>query len=252
MEKIRNKKFTARLFLYLFFFFGYHSVFAQDANFHRLPNSVDYNRGFGMHLNIPTITLGSESNINQFLEEIGYPGIPKLAFNWGIGLSYRMSNFIGGMDVLIGNQQRSNEFTRAETLVRPLHANIWAGYYSYKWSMYALYPLTGLYITDTNYIFSKDVGDSNFEDLFFENKNATNLQNLSAGLFLGLGFDMNRVWTKDTPLISLKFGYRMPAFGAFEWESYFAQINNPPAERFGHWYLQLQFGFMSNWKKGAF
>lgn len=219
-----------------------------------IKNSLDHsslNRGFGMHMNIPTLSIGSESNINEFLKTNGYPGIPQMGFSWGIGLTYRISNLITGMDVMVGSQTRINEYTGSETLVRPLHANIWTGFYTYKWKDYMVYPLAGLYITDTNYIFSQDVGNTSFQNVFLNNRNAVNLQNLSAGLFLGTGFDINRLWLEDSPLLSLKLGYRIPAFGDFEWESNFANLSNPPTERFGHWYLQLQFGFMHNYKKGS-
>lgn len=55
-----------------------------------IKNSLDHsslNRGFGMHMNIPTLSIGSESNINEFLKTNGYPGIPQMGFSWGIGLT---------------------------------------------------------------------------------------------------------------------------------------------------------------------
>lgn len=210
----------------------------------------DFKRGVNIYAVIPAFTISSSANINAVLMENGYPTLPKGHLNYGFGFMYRVNRLLMGADMFWGNQIRSfPEPERAIMKRNPWTYSFNIGYHVFKGDGFALYPIVGVSYTDTNLFLSKTTSSSALNDILATPGNSVNLFHESAGIFLGLAFDMHWLFRKDSPLVALKVGKIIQVDDSFPWESFYTPLSNSVVDNFNYWQIQLNMGGVFNWDK---
>lgn len=229
-----------------------HPIFSQD---HRPEERVirdrpDYRRGVNIYAIIPSFTTSPYANINANLIQNGYPLLPRGHLNYGFGFMYRHNRILIGMDLFWGNQVVTiDEPSRAMLKRNPWTYSLNLGYHVFKRDYLAIYPQVGFSYTDTNLFLSKSGQASSLDDILQNPGNSVNLYHESAGVFLGVGFDFHWLFTKESPLVSLKVGKRIQVEDSYEWSSFYNPISNAPGDNFNYWMIQLGMGGVFNWDK---
>jgi hypothetical protein len=236
-------------FVILLLFFSFEGL-AQTVFSEPRPDKPDFDRGMSLTLVIPSFMTSPYSNMSSLLVQNGYPPIPRGSFNYGIGLAYRMKKFEIGTDFSVGNQVATNYDVRSEILRRPLTVNLFLNYHVIRKGYFTFYPILGFSMTDTNLIASKQSTVTNVNSLLQNPGTSVNIQHFSGGLLTGVGVAVSPFWEEDPGTIRLKFTYRIPFGEGYAWESFFADIeSSSPLDNFPYFGIQLEIGFMGNWKK---
>lgn len=211
--------------------------------------SQDFDRGMSLSLILPSFMTSPHSNLSYLLVDNGYPHIPRGSLNYGLALTYRIKKVEFGVDGLIGNQSVYNPYLNSELLRRPLNASLYVQYHLLRKGLFTLYPLVGFSMTDTNVILSKQPTSDDLKSLLASPGTSVNIQHYSEGILVGLGVAIAEHWVETTGTFNLKFAYRIPT-NSYTWESKFVQLNNELTDSFPYFFVQLNIGFIGNWKKG--
>jgi hypothetical protein len=209
-------------------------------------------RGFSLYLVIPTYMSASSSNINPFLMENQYPRLPKGNFNYGLGLSYRLNKIEIGIEPILGSQSRVRQDLGSELARNSLTANIFANYYFLKKKDIDFFGLLGYSGTENNLVLSKAITATDFNGILAAPGTSVNLQHYSDGFLLGVGMAIQRQEQEDSGTFRLKFAYRIPYDNGLPWESRFANFNQAPVDSFPYFFIQLELGFIHNYRKGTY
>ena len=154
-----------------------------------------------------------------------------------------MDTFWGSQTVIVNNPEKA--FLKRNPWTYSLNI----GYHVFKNDWIAISPQMGLSYTDTNLFLSKSTADSSFDELLAVPGNSVNLYHESAGLFLGVSFDVHWLFRKESPLVSLKAGKRVQIDSSRAWESLYTPLANAPTDNFNYWVVQLSMGGAFNWDK---
>jgi hypothetical protein len=248
MQQLKSFGNMKKTIFYLILFLTVTSSNAQESFWSTVRDSPDFNRGFGLTLIVPSFMTSTPSNLNSLLVDSGYPFIPRGSMNYGIGISFRIKRFETGINALLGSQSVYNESLNSELKRTPLTANIFLHYHLLRKGSFTFYPLIGISLTDTNLILSKKSVSNDLGNLLQNPGTSMNLQHFSDGILVGFGVDLAEHWVETTGIFRLKFAYKIPT-ASYQWESYFANLNNPPTDSFPYFFVQFEMGLANNWNK---
>jgi hypothetical protein len=207
-------------------------------------------RGLGLYLVLPSFMTAPHSNINPLLVANGFPHIPRGNLNYGLGMYFRFGRIEPGFDFAIGYQSVENLQQGSALLKKPTTVNLFVNYHVFRSNSFTVSPFVGFSATSTNLILSKQSSVDDFVSLLANPGTSLNLTHLSDGALAGVAFSLANHAAEHTGTFRLKFAYRFPLNPGYAWESGFANFSTTPLDSFPYFFIQLEMGVLSNWKKG--
>ena len=192
-----------------------------------------------------------ESRLNPLLRQNGYPEIPNSVLKYGLGVQYRMRNWVIRGEVVYDDEVWRKEDEKTAIGRRVFSTNLLLSYYLKKIDIYKgskkiyLYPFIGFSRDRTALHLKRPSTSKPVNPLFASPDGNLHLKHRTYGFNVGIGADLHKFYDEDNEesfILNIKIGYRASVNGAVPWQ---ASTTIPDvADHFNPFFVQLNIGLL--------